>query len=317
MAAAVDEEKPVPPPPPAPSEPRGLEWYLKARGVTPAAAAAAPAPGPAQSAAAKPELLGFEQTPSLSPAPSTSHNAGRSTPPVERPDRPVAHNEKHAQKKEAELFAYMDGQGSDSEGAPRPPSRLKRAVIFALALAACAIVAAPQAPWHPRMRVAWAHGHQTLRGWLNPQPATPVQAPVAHEDFGRAGDEYKLPVAEAIPDATTDPSQIQVVPVVDPTIRKPNSLGANAEPSAQPDATPATPNDQTPPTPPADPAKQPSQSTPVSGPSSDASIATCNVVACFHHCRSRGCSSTAFGSTCSSPAACVRHFISSSSPVTA
>jgi protein TonB len=268
MAAAVAEEMPVPPPPPAPSEPRGLEWYLKARGVTPAAAAPAPAPAPPVST--KPELLGFEQTPSPSAAPPTPHNTDRSA--GEKPDRPVAHHEKHEQKKEAELFAYMDGQGSDSEVTPRPPSRLKRAVIFALALAACAIVAAPQAPWHPKMRVAWARGQQTLRSWMNPQPVTPVQAPVAHEDFGRAGDEYKLPVAEAIPDATTDPSQIQVVPVVDPTVRKPNSLGANAEPAAQGDGIPATPNDQTPLASPADPVKQPSPSSPVSDPSADASI---------------------------------------------
>jgi TonB family protein len=54
-----------------------------------------------------------------------------------------------------------------------------------------------------------------------------VQAPVSHEDFGRAGDEYKLPVAETIPDATTDPSQIRVEPVIDPTAKQPNNADAN------------------------------------------------------------------------------------------
>jgi len=72
------------------------------------------------------------------------------------------------------------------------------------------------------MKVLIARGGKSLHAWLNPA-ATPVvtQAPVAHEDFARAGDEYKLPVAENIPDATTDPSQIQVLPVVDPTAKKP------------------------------------------------------------------------------------------------
>jgi protein TonB len=96
------------------------------------------------------------------------------------------------------------------------------------------------------VRAVWAHGHRTLHGWLNPQPVTPVQAPVTHEDFGRAGDEYKLPVPENIPDATTDPSQIHVLPVIDPTVKKPNSLGGNAEPPAQADPTGATPTDQAP-----------------------------------------------------------------------
>ncbi|MEI4861644.1 hypothetical protein Q8G41_29080, partial [Klebsiella pneumoniae] len=67
---------------------------------------------------------------------------------------------------------------------------------------------------------------------------TPAQAPVSHESFNRAGDEYKLPVAENIPDSTTDPSQIQVVPVVDPTARKPTTISAQPDQSAtQPDTT--------------------------------------------------------------------------------
>jgi len=71
------------------------------------------------------------------------------------------------------------------------------------------------------MKVLIARGQKSLHGWLNPAATTVVtQAPVAHEDFARAGDEYKLPVAENIPDATTDPSQIQVLPVVDPTAKK-------------------------------------------------------------------------------------------------
>jgi periplasmic protein TonB len=275
MAAAVAEEKPVPPPPPAPSEPRGLEWYLKARGVSsPAAAAAAPAPTPPSPA--KPELLGFDQTPSFSSASSPSHReVDPSSVPRETTNLLSAQKERHDQKKEAELFAYMEGESNEPERiARRFP--LKGAIIGAVALAACAIVAAPQAPWHPEMRVAWNHGHIALHNWLNPQPVTPVQAPVAHENFGQAGDEYKLPVAENIPDATTDPSQIHVIPVVDPTIRKPNPEGANAvQGTAVPtDAAGATPSDQTPPSGAPDTDKQPQQATPQASQPDGGSIAS-------------------------------------------
>jgi protein TonB len=147
-------------------------------------------------------------------------------------------------KKEAELFDYMAGGTGKSEEAPQPKSRLgKAAILGALALASCAILAAPQAPWHSQMRGLWTHGRQTVHSWLNPQPVTPPQATVAHEDFGRAGDEYKLPASETIPDATTDPSQIQVLPVVDPTAKKPNNDATNpGQPVGLPGVTGLTPS---------------------------------------------------------------------------
>ncbi len=237
VAASVAEEKPAPPSPapvsPLPPDgPRGLQWYLKTRagaGTSPAIPTRTPAP-PAPSAA---ELLGYDQMRSPSPAPpppKTDDLAARSVPEP----KPNQHSIQE-RKKEAELFAYMAGETGDSEEAPRPKSKLgKGAIIGALALASCAILAAPQAPWHSRIRASWARGQQAMRGWLNPQPVTPAQAPVAHEDFGRAGDEYKLPVGENIPDATTDPSQIQVVPVIDPTAKKTNNDATNPEQPAAP-----------------------------------------------------------------------------------
>jgi len=256
MAASVAHEKPAPAPLPSaplpptpqpqPSGPRGLEWYLKTRA---GAAPTAPAHAPSPPASAQPELLGYDQTPGHSPAlPVSSDDSARASTPEAKPHPPRVpeHEPKHEQKKEAELFAYMAGESSASEATPRRPFRLGKGAIIALVLASCAIVAAPQAPWHPKLKAAWARGPQALRGWLNPQPVTPVQAPVAHEDFGRAGDEYKLPVAENIPDATTDPSQIRVVPVIDPTIKKPNNEGANAEQPPAPDPASTAPTDQTP-----------------------------------------------------------------------
>jgi len=252
VAASVAPEKlarpsPAPASPPPPGGPRGLEWYLRTR-----AGASTPIPEdvPAPPPPAKPELLGYDQTTTHSapPAPPKSDDlVVGSVPEPKSNHKGIQESKKEERKKEEELFAYMAGETSDSRENPQPRSRLKGAIIGALVLAGCAILAAPQAPWHPKMQGVWARGQQAMRGWLNPQPVTPIQAPVAHEDFGRAGDEYKLPVSENIPDATTDPSQIQVVPVIDPTLKKPNNGASNPDQRAgQPDAAAATPSDQMP-----------------------------------------------------------------------
>jgi periplasmic protein TonB len=268
MAASVAKEKPASDRAPdrpsdrpsQPSEPRGLEWYLKTR-----AASLPPVPvqSSAPAASAKPELLGFDQASSYSPPPETSSD---DVPPEPAPKvksiqlgiqkaedepKPETRREqkperKPERKRDPELLA---GDGAESEDAPRPRSRFRGPLAGALLLAGCAILAAPQAPWHPKMRVLWSQGQQALHGWLNPQPATVVQAPVAHEDFGRAGDEYKLPATENIPDATTDPSQIQVVPVIDPTAKKTTPDAANSDqPPTQGDPAATTPNGPTQPT---------------------------------------------------------------------
>ena len=196
---------PAPPPLPEPDGPKGLEWYLKKNGIS-RGISAAPAPAPAQKSG--PELLGYDQ--------SASHGS-----------RAAEKNQstEASHQKEPALFSSYIEEAEKAETKPSSPSRFrlgKGAIIGALALAACAVVAAPQAPWHPRLKVLVARGQRSLHAWLNPAATTVVtQAPVAHENFARAGDEYKLPVAENIPDATTDPSQIQVLPVVDPTAKKP------------------------------------------------------------------------------------------------
>ena len=267
VATNVAEEKlaPTPPPPPPSNEPRGLEWYLKTRAgstLPPSPERTSPPPAPG-----KPELVGFDQPYSPAPAATSSNEAPRSAPEV-KPNQPdiqeQRQEQKREQKKEAELFAYIEGGSSEADEKSGPRFRHKGAIIGALVLASCAIAIAPQAPWHPNLRTFWIHKQQALRVWLNPQPVTPAQEPVAHENFGRAGDEYKLPVAETIPDATTDPSQIQVLPVVDPTIKKPNSLGGNAIQLPPADPAAATPSDQTPPSGAQTPENQAPQSAPES-----------------------------------------------------
>lgn len=248
VAASVAAQEPAPPPPT--SETRGLEWYLKQRAGSlppiPVQTAAPPAP-------AKPEIIGFDQTPSYSERAPSEQNAPAeeaNAPSADRhsADRHSPDQEAREQKAAAELFAYAAGDTeASSQEQSRPGFALgKSAIVGALLLAACAVVAAPQAPWHPAVRTLWGRGQQAVHAWLNPQPVITAQAPESHENFARAGDEYKMPAAENIPDATTDPSQIRVVPVIDPTAKKPNGTGANADPAAGPaDAAGTAPTDQT------------------------------------------------------------------------
>ena len=268
MAASVAAKTSEPPsqtPAPPENQTRGLEWYLKTRVAARPASPVSPEPPKPRG---NPELLGYDQTPSqvAHPAKSTIETSI----PAPKPNPPALDlrksTKKEEQRKEAELFAYMDGESAE-RGAPSRFHLGKRAIVGALVLAAIAITAAPQAPWHPQLRTLWRHGQQAMRAWLNPQPVTPVQeAPAAHEDFGRPGDEYKLPVAENIPDATTDPSQIEVLPAVDPTAKKPN-----------PDA--ATPAQTTTPVDPANPGQSPTGQSPNVQPSPVAPVAAQPVTA--------------------------------------
>lgn len=232
-AAAVAPEPAAPATkPPQSTEPRGLQWYLNQRSATLPSTPSVQMPAPPPPA--QPELMGFDQM-------SAQPEAGPQTSEYSKTDSapPPPQGQVQEQKAETELFAYIAGESSEPKERPRRQFRLNKGPIaIAVALAACAIVAAPQAPWHPQARTLWVHGKRTLHAWLNPQVVAPVQAPMPHEDFGRAGDEYKLPVPEAIPDATTDPSQIRVVPVVDPTAKKPDNAATNgAQPSADGNST--------------------------------------------------------------------------------
>ncbi len=242
MAAALTRPKSSPSSPPAPpaasDEPRGLQWYLNQRAAAaPKMAPQPPSPAPVAPPSAAPELLGFDQMPTQPTERRQTEEAPRegsaSEPATDSASpAPDTREEEH----EAQLFAYISGEKHESEDKPRQSFRLgKGTIIGALSLAACAVAAAPQAPWHARMRAIFKQEQQALHAWLNPPVVTPAQVPESHENFGRAGDEYKLPVAENIPDATTDPSQIRVTPVVDPTAKKTPGVEASADqPASQP-----------------------------------------------------------------------------------
>lgn len=234
---------PAPLPPPPAEEPRSLEELLRARGV---GRRTGPPEPPGSATGGKPELLGFEQTPSHSSNPSAAAPARA-----------------REQRKEPELFSSIIGESEQNNAASASRFRhAKGMIVVAAILAGCGVALAPQAPWHTTMQGLWAHGRRSFHTWLNPQPVTTPAAPAAHEDFSRAGDEYKLPVAEAIPDATTDPSQIHVVPVVDPTAKKPSNGAAGQDQPTVIDTPTTLPTDGTQPSATPTPDNPPPQATP-------------------------------------------------------
>jgi len=122
---------------------------------------------------------------------------------------------------------------SQPDEAEQPqPTRRSRTVLWAPAFVACVVLLAVPAT-RQRIIVLTHAAVRATRAWLNPAPPTLPQAVAQHENFGAAGDEYKLPTPTNIPDATTDPSQIQVIPVVDPTAKanKPTD-SSKAQPSS-------------------------------------------------------------------------------------
>ena len=237
MAAAV-EDQPATPEPPAPSqETRGLAWYLKAR------AGKLPAPAPAPLSVpvpTRPELISYDQITVEKDEPrGNSLEVGAANASLVKPQRRIQHDpnqddlqaeQPHEKQTEAELFAYIEegSNGNSDQDLPKARPGLRRLAFVAGLVAVCTVGAVmPQAPWHKNAQTLWRQLHRTAQSWLNPQPVTPAQAPVSHENFGQAEDEYKLPVAENIPDATTDPTQIRVLPVVDPTVKQPNANASN------------------------------------------------------------------------------------------
>ena len=243
FAAAPAAPAPMPDPLPD-DEPRGLAWYLKSRAKSmPGEDAQPESPPPPPE---KAQLLGYDQPPSFNRVAHTQENpeargeATESAEPRSNSPNPNSLNPgwqrpDSQERQEAALFAYITGEKTDSEkDSAQPRPWLKKLAIAAAVMVAAAVAyfTVPQAVVEKDAKLAVGKVARAGHSWLNPQPAPTAPSPQAHESFGRAGDEYKLPVAENIPDANTDPSQIRVLPVVDPTIKPPANGTANADPSA-------------------------------------------------------------------------------------
>jgi TonB family protein len=155
----------------------------------------------------KSALPSYEQTPAYEAQPlpfSASANPGK-LPPQSESDT------------EAALFSYMDGESKES--APVSNARPKRGnVLFPLAFTVACLVLVGLPRTRQGLVIMYRSSVRAGEKWLNPPPQ-PVATVTQHESFGQEGDEYKLPAPANIPDATTDPSQIRVLPVVDPTAK--------------------------------------------------------------------------------------------------
>lgn len=130
---------------------------------------------------------------------------------------------------EAALFEYMEGESKGQESkiakdkadtstaAVGPRSKGKFVLVGALMFAIVIVTAVPRA--RQSGYILYRNGVHAGVRWLNPPPATLPSTVTQHDSFGQADDEYKFPAAGNIPDSTTDSSQIQVVPVIDPTAK--------------------------------------------------------------------------------------------------
>jgi TonB family protein len=166
---------------------------------------------------AKSELLAYGETPSYGaqPANSSHGNASKTEPREES-------------AAESALFAYMPGETEDgAQAEARPESRRSKIILLsALAVACVVLMAVPRT--RVSLQIIYHHAVHAAANWLNPPPAPLPQPAPQHDSFGQSGDEYKLPTAENIPDATTDASQIRVLPVVDPTAKPEKPPEANS-----------------------------------------------------------------------------------------
>jgi TonB family protein len=154
------------------------------------------------------ELLGYGETPSV---------GSQSMRPNE--DGKLPKKEFQDTAPEAALFSYMSGESNKEvePGAGRRQHLGKSLLVSTLAIACAGLVALPRT----RQTLATIYRSTTHAGGnlLNPQPTQVPQTVTQHDSFGQEGDEYKFPVVANIPDATTDPSQIRVLPVIDPTAK--------------------------------------------------------------------------------------------------
>ncbi len=227
MASAVDTPL-APEPEPAAQEPLTGWAALQARLTKPVSA-------PVEDASAKSELLAYGDTPSqVQAAPG---------PSAEEPMQPAKHESQPESAPEAALFAYIAGEPEESAPQERESRPILGKILLVGVLAACAaFVALPRT--RQSLRAFSRSAARAALSWLNPPPAPVPQAVPQHDSFGQSGDEYNLPVAGNIPDATTDPSQIRVVPVVDPTAKPQKGAEANSAQAASSATGEGNPADQ-------------------------------------------------------------------------
>ena len=173
---------------------------------------------PAEDAPAKSEMLSYGETPSYGAPPS---------PRAAKEKNPLEKESLEEPEAEAALFDSVAGESEDrAQPAERPGSKRSKVLwMSAFAVACVVLMAVPRT--RRSLQMVYRHAAHAAVNWLNPPPAPLPQAVTQHDSFGQSGDEYKLPTTENIPDATTDPSQVRVLPVIDPTAKPEKGQEAN------------------------------------------------------------------------------------------
>jgi TonB family protein len=226
MASAVEETATQPSEPAEPQTALTGWASLQSRLTRPMQRAAEDAPAKS----AQSEMLSYGETPSYgAPAAeltATGHVSEKHV--TEKKESP------EESESEAALFAYMAGETDESVQSQEPASKRNKVIILgAFALACAILMAVPQT--RRTLQMSYRGAVHAAANWLNPPPAALPQPVAQHDSFGQEGDEYKLPTTGNIPDATTDPSQIRVLPVIDPTAKtekNPETNGGQAQTTA-------------------------------------------------------------------------------------
>jgi protein TonB len=181
-------------------------------------------PPPEEAAPEKSEILSHGETYGETP----SFVAKPLAPAEEEIRNPAKAQSRPESAPEAALFAYISAEKKKEESEPparEPRPRFGKILVVGIAAACIALAAVPRT--RQILRIASRNAARAAVSWLNPPPAPVAQAAAQHDSFGQAGDEYKLPSVPNIPDATTDPSQIHVLPVIDPTAKPQKGADAN------------------------------------------------------------------------------------------
>ncbi len=184
-------------------------------------------PQTANDASAKSVLLSYGEMSSDGASPAGSSAGSPAGSPAEEGKDPAKDEPRQDAESEAALFAYLsEGPKERAQPTQEPRSKRGRTLLMAALAVACAVLLAmPRA--RQSLRMLYRNAAREGGTWLNPSPAPLPQAVAQHDSFGQSGDEYKLPTPGNIPDATTDPSQIRVLPVIDPTAKPEKVSEAN------------------------------------------------------------------------------------------
>jgi len=191
-------------------------------------------PAPAKNA--KSELLSYGETQGETQGERRGETQSHGAAPVEQAataNDPEKNEAQEESESEAALFGYMAGELEGAEPAQHSVStRGKVLLVSGFGVACVILMAVPQT--RQRLQTLYRGAVHTAANWLNPPPAALPQAVALHDSFGQSGDEYKFPPVANIPDATTDPSQIRVLPVVDPTAKTEKGPETNSGQAATP-----------------------------------------------------------------------------------